>query len=216
MNNINQRTQKIVTLGMLCAFSFVVLLVTRIPIEFLTYDAKDAVIAIGGFLFGPLSAALISIVVSLLEMISISSTGIIGLIMNILSTGAFACTAAFIYKKKHTLGGAILGLMAGVFLSTGIMLIWNYLLTPLYMGAPRETVIALMVPFLLPFNLIKGGLNAAVTLLLYKPMAMALQKAGLLPRTHSHSKHRTLGVSLVALVLMATFILLILVMKGML
>lgn len=214
MNNTNTRTQKIITLGMLCAFAFVVHLVTRIQVSFLTCDAKDAVITIGGFLFGPLSAALISIVVSLIELVTSSSTGIIGLIMNVLSTAAFSCTAAFVYKRKRTLGGAILGLVAGTLISTAVMLLWNYLLTPLYMNTPRETVVSMMLPLFLPFNLLKGGLNAAITLLFYKPMAMALQRAGLLPKTHSHSKHRTLGVSLVALVLVATFVFLMLVMNG--
>lgn len=214
MNTTSSHIKKIVTLGMLCAFAFVVHLVTKIPVNFLTCDAKDAVITIGGFLFGPLEAALISIVVSFVEMLTTSSTGIIGCVMNILSTAAFACPAAFVYKKKRTLGGAIAGLAAGVVFSTVVMLLWNYLLTPLYMNTPREVVVSMMLPLFLPFNLLKGGLNAALTLLFYKPLAKALQQAGLLPGTHSQNRHRTLGVSLVALVLLATFVFILLVWNG--
>lgn len=214
MNNTNTRIKKIVTLGMLCAFAFVVHFVTKIPVSFLTCDAKDAVITIGGFLFGPLSAAIMTIVVALVEMITTSSTGIIGCIMNVLSTAAFACPAAFIYKRKRTLGGAITGLVTGALISTAVMLLWNYLLTPLYMNTPRDVVVSMMLPLFLPFNLLKGGLNAAITLLFYKPISKALQKAGLLPKTTSQSKHKTLGVSLVAIVLIATFVFLMLVMNG--
>lgn len=199
---------------MLCAFSFVIHLVTNIRVGFLTCDAKDAVITIAGFLFGPLSAALISVVVSLVEMLSTSSTGIIGCVMNILSTAAFACPAAFIYKKKRTLGGAVTGLASGIIFSTVVMLLWNYLLTPLYMNTPRSEVVPLLLPFFLPFNLSKGGMNAAITMLFYKPVAKALQQTGLLPKTHSQNRHRTIGVTLTAIVLAATFVILLLVMNG--
>ena len=77
---------------------------------FLQLDLKDTVICIGGFVFGPLAAAIISIVVAVVEMFSVSDTGIIGCIMNVLATCAFCCTAAFVYKKFHTLKGAVIGL----------------------------------------------------------------------------------------------------------
>lgn len=214
---MNTKTKKIVTIGMLSALAFVVLLCTRVQIEFLTYDAKDAVITVSGLLFGPLVSAGISLGVSLVEMVTISSTGIIGLVMNVLASSAFACTAAFIYKKKHTLAGAFLGLLSGIVLSTLVMLLWNYLITPLYLGASRETVVGLIVPLLLPFNLIKNGINAAVTMLLYKPLSFALRKASLLPprkEAVKSNRGQTIGVTLVSLVLLATFVLLFLVLKG--
>lgn len=214
---MNTKTKKMVTIGMLSALAFVVLLCTRIPVSFLTYEAKDAIIAISGLLFGPLTAAGISLGVSLVEMVTISSTGIIGLIMNVLASCSFACTTALIYKKKHTLSGAFIGILCGALLSTLVMLLWNYLITPLYLGASREAVVAMLVPLLLPFNLIKNGLNAAVTLLLYKPLGFALRKASLLPPRDTEvksNKSQTIGVTLVSLVLLATFVLLLLVLTG--
>ncbi len=214
MNNINPRTQKVVTLGMLCAFSFLVLLITRFPVGVVTYEAKDAVITIGGFLFGPLSSALISIIVSLIEMMVFSGGDYIGLIMDILSTCSFACVAAFVYKRKRTLGGAVIGLAAGTIFSTAVMILWNYLVTPIYQGVPRPAVVAMLIPFFLPFNLIKGGLNAAVTLLLYKPLALALQKAGLVPKTHNRNKHKAIGITLISIALIVTSVILLLVLAG--
>ena len=214
---MNSTSKKIVTIAMLSALAFVVLLCTRIHVSFLTFDAKDAIIAISGLLFGPLVSAGISLGVSLVEMVTISGTGIIGLIMNVLASCSFACTAAFIYKKKHTLAGAFLGLLSGVLLSTLVMLLWNYLITPLYLGASREAVVGMLVPLLLPFNLIKNGINATITMLLYKPLSFALRKASLLPpRQQSSNPNRgqTIGVTLVSLVLLATFILLFLVLNG--
>ena len=61
-----------------------------------------------------------------------------------------------------------------------VMLFWNYLITPVYMGYPREAVVELLIPVFLPFNLIKGGLNAALTMILYKPVVIALRRAHLI------------------------------------
>lgn len=213
--NISTTVKKITTIGMLSALAFIVLLCTRIPVgTFLTYEAKDAIIAISGLLFGPFVSVGIAVGVCFVEMITISSTGIIGFIMNALGSSAFACTAAFIYKKKRTLGGAFLGLLCGCLLNVLVMLLWNYLITPLYLGVSREAVVAMLIPLLLPFNLVKCGLNAALTLLLYRPLSLGLRKASVLPPRTSGSRNQTIGVTLVSLVLLATFILLLLVLMG--
>ena len=92
-----------VALGMLTAVAYVVMLLSKMLPSvngFLDFDFKDVVICIGGFIYGPLAAAFISIVVALVEMFTVSHTGPIGLIMNILATCSFCCTATFIYKKR--------------------------------------------------------------------------------------------------------------------
>jgi len=214
---MNQKTKQLTTIAMLSALAYIVMWVGRIPVVlFLKYDPKDVIITIGGFLHGPLSAFVISALVSLVEMFSASDTGVIGLLMNILSTCAFSCTAAVIYKKKRTLSGAAIGLTAGVVLMGVMMLLWNYFITPLYMKTPRDVVAGMLLPVFLPFNLIKGILNAALTMLLYKPVSKALRRSGLMPASASTagSSRSRIGVTLVSLVLLATGILLVLVMQG--
>ena len=106
------KTKKLVTIGMLCALAYVAVVVGRIPLVlFLNYDPKDVIIVIGGLIFGPLTSFAIAVIVSVVEMFTISGTGIWGCIMNIISSCSFACTVAFIYKKKHKLSGAILALL---------------------------------------------------------------------------------------------------------
>ncbi len=179
-----QRTKKLTVLAMLTAFAYVVLCFLRFPVVlFLKYEPKDVIITIGGFLYGPLAAFAVSFVVSFIEMLTISDTGWIGMIMNILSTCSFACTAAFFYKKRHNLAGAFTGLLVGTVLMVAVMLGWNYILTPLYMGQSRADIAAMLVPVFLPFNLIKGGLNGAITALLYRPLVQGLRKAGLFPKS---------------------------------
>jgi len=215
-NKMNSKTRKITTVGMLCALAYVVVVVGRIPLVlFLKYDPKDVIIAIGGLIFGPLTSFLASLIVSFVEMITISDNGVIGFIMNIISSCSFACTAAFIYKKRRKLSGAIIGLLCGWGTMIIVMMLWNYLVTPIYMGYPREAVVKLLLPAFLPFNLIKGGLNAAITMLLYKPIVTALRRSHLIDADPTVKKTQVnIGVVLVTLLIVATCVLWILSLNG--
>lgn len=174
---MNQRTRKITTVGMLCALAYIAVAFGRIPLVlFLKYDPKDVIIAIGGLLFGPPTSFLMAFIVSFIEMLTISDKGLLGFLMNVLSSCSFACTAAFIHRRKPCFSGAVIGLLGGCLCMAVIMLLWNYFIAPIYMGMPREAVAELLLPAFLPFNLIKGGINTAVTLLLYRPVFLRLQR----------------------------------------
>ena len=146
-------------------------------------------------------------------MLSVSETGVLGCLMNIISTCSFACTASFIYKKRRTLSGAVIGLFAGSITMVVVMLLWNYLVTPLYMGYPREAVAELLLPAFLPFNLLKAGLNASFTFLLYKPVILTLRKSGYLPTLNKVGRQRSTGLILLAAAIIVTCVLLILSMN---
>ena len=130
---MNSKTKRVTTIGMLCAITYVTMVVGRIPIIlFLKYDPSDVIVTLGGFIWGPMTSCIVSVIVATLEMITVSDTGILGCIMNIVQTLSFACTASIIYKKKHTLSGALIGLASGWLITVIVMLLWNYLVTPLY------------------------------------------------------------------------------------
>lgn len=182
MNNrtTNGNIKKLVAAAMLCAMAYTVMAVLRIPVLFLTIDFKDVIILIGGFLYGPLLGLATAVIVPLLEMLTVSDTELFGCAANALSSGTLVLTASIVYKKRKTLGGAIIGLIAGVLVMTVVMALWNYIAVPIYRGWPREDVASMIPTVFIPFNLLKGGLNAVITMLLFKPVATALFKAGLI------------------------------------
>lgn len=213
---MESKTRKLTTMAMLAAMAFVMVTFVRIPVVlFLEYEPKDIVIALGGFIWGPLTSFIVSVVVSAIELVTISEDGILGFVMNIISSCSFACTAAFVYKKRRTLTGAVTGLCAGTVLMAAVMLLWNYLITPIYMGFPREAVAELLIPAFLPFNLIKGGLNAAFTFLLYKPVTTALRKAGYISASQNEqAPKKPVGLWILSGVIIVTCVLFILSMNG--
>lgn len=211
---MNSKTKKLTTVAMLCAITYVVMAVGRIPIVlFLKYDPSDVIVTLGGFIWGPMTSCIVSVVVAVIEMITVSETGILGCIMNIVQTLSFACTAAVIYKKKHTLSGTVIGLVSGWIISVFVMLLWNYLVTPLYMGYSREVVAEMLLPVFLPFNLLKGGLNASITFLLYKPVITALRKSGYVSSVENVTRRKHIGLILLAFLIIITCVLFILSMN---
>ena len=213
---MDDRTKKITAAAMLSAIAYVVMALGRIPVVlFLSYDPKDIVITLGGLIWGPLTAFAVSVIVSVIEMVTVSDTGVIGCVMNIVSTCAFACTASVIYRKFRSLKGALAALGAACEAMTAVMLLWNYLVTPIYMGYPREAVAQLLLPAFLPFNLLKSGLNAAFTFLLYKPVVTALRKSGCIEGAEQRGGGRHRGLLLLAAAVIVTCVMLILVLNGM-
>lgn len=181
-------TEKMAGIAIFSALAFVVSLVVRFPVQFLTFDAKDAVITIAAFVYGPLSAVIISFLAALIEMITISTTGWYGFLMNFASSAVFSLTASLIYTKKRNLNGAIISLYSAIGATVGVMLLLNLLVTPLYLqyvGAPvtNADMVAMLPTLLLPFNFAKALMNSAIVMLLYKPTVMALKRLGLV-KTH--------------------------------
>jgi riboflavin transporter FmnP len=217
--------KKLATIATLGAVAFLAMLLSKmlpplVPFPPLQYDSKDVIILIGGFLYGPIAAAAMSAIVSLVEMVTVSGTGIIGLLMNVVSTCSFACVAAFVYKygpKKKTLPGAVVGLLIGVVSMVFVMMAYNYLLTPIFTGYPREIVAGMLIPVFLPFNLLKGGLNASIAMLIYKPLSTALRKLRFVSVPDENAAKTgkiNIGVILASLFFSATFVLLMLVFAG--
>lgn len=218
--NLNTKTKfdikKMTVLALFIAIAYICLFLFRIKVSFLTLEIKDVFITMTGFLFGPLTAVGVALVEALIEMVSLSDTGIYGAIMNFAGSAAFAGTAAIIYKYRKTLSGAIVGLIVATFAMTGIMIVLNIAITPFYMKAPRSVVFGLIPTLLLPFNVIKGLLNAGILFVIYKPLSTALKSIGMIPKNQEFKADRKFAVvtAVATLVIISAVVLLIALMKG--
>lgn len=172
-------TKKMAVMAMLAAVS-VLLVLIHIPFPpapFLEYDPADIPILIGTFAYGPTAGIIITVVVSVIQGFTLSaSSGIIGIVMHILATGSFALVAGLIYQRKKTRKSAILALGLGVITMTVMMVLMNLIFTPIFMGTPVETVAGMLLPIIIPFNLMKASINAVATLLLYKAVSRFIKE----------------------------------------
>ena len=72
---MNSKTKRIVTIGMLCAITYLVMAVGRIPVVlFLKYDPSDIIVALGGLIWGPMTSCVVSVTVAVIEMVTVSNS----------------------------------------------------------------------------------------------------------------------------------------------
>lgn len=220
ITNKRDAINKMVICGVFAALAYVCVCVFRIKVSFLTLDIKDAIITTAAMMINPLAGAAISVVVALLEMVTISETYYYGFIMNFLSSATFSVVASFIYRSRKTLAFAVIGLATAVASVTAVMMLANLFITPYYMGVTTSFVVGYIPKLLLPFNLTKALLNAALVMIIYKPIATALRRARMLKSSQSttssdkHSAVRTVAVTLSAVALLIICVLIFFLVLG--
>ena len=168
--------RKLTTMGMMAAVSIILVYLIHFPIfpaaSFLEYDPADIPIFICTFLYGPLSGFILTVIVSFIQGFTVSAqSGIIGVMMHIFATGFFTIVAGNIYKRNRSKKTAVKALIVGSIVMVIMMCVWNIVFTPLFMGTPRDAVLKMIVPIIIPFNIIKAGVNSFVTFLIYKKIA---------------------------------------------
>lgn len=211
----SQHIRKLTAVSVFCALSYICVFLIRFKVSFLTFDLKDAIMIIGSMYFGPVAAFAMPAVVSLIEFLTISDTGVYGLIMNFLSSTSICLVSSIIYRFRKNLSGAVIALVTAVAAMTGVMLAANILVTPYYMHVTVADVRGLIPTLLLPFNLIKGIVNASVVMIMYKPFSSALKSAGVISITspavnkdNSKNKRRIVVIIVSAVILVIALLLL--------
>ena len=145
--------------------------------QFLEYDPADVPILIGTFAFGPGAGLLLTLVVSVVQGITVSAgSGPWGILMHFVATGSMAVVAGLVYKKHHSFKGAIAALGFGALTMTVVMVPLNLLITPIYTGASVQFVAGMLLPAIIPFNLIKSVVNCVVTFIVYKHIMKLIDK----------------------------------------
>ena len=181
---MNEKTKKIIKtaiMAMLTAISMVSLYIIRLPLipsaPFLEYDAADIPVLIGASLLGPAAGMTVLLAVCLIQAFTVSAaSGWIGFVMHFAASGVFVLIASLIYKKKQTPKGLAAGLASGAIAMTVVMIPLNLVFTGLFLGAGVKTVVSMLMPAIIPFNLLKAGINSAVTFALFIPCSKALGK----------------------------------------
>ncbi|HXL02398.1 MAG TPA: ECF transporter S component [Candidatus Atribacteria bacterium] len=172
--------KKLVYGGALAGLSLVVSLLIHFPLipqaPFLLYDPGDIPILVAGFKFGPGLGLLLTAMVAVLFALITGEGGPWGVLMHFLATGSYVVLAGFIYRRHRTKNGAITSLIVAPLFMAAIMVGANLLVTPLYLGVEREVVKGMLLPAIVPFNLLKGVINGAITLLVYKRISNFIEE----------------------------------------
>ena len=173
LENTNRwSTRQLVTMALMCAlsslFSFV-----QIPLlpaaPFLTYDPSLVPAMVCGFAYGPGAGFVVGAIAAVIHGLILGEW--VGSLMNICATLFFVVPAALIYCKKHTLQGAIAGLVVGVVTATLGGVVANLTIGVAFWYGTPDAIMPLILPAVVPFNLVKTVLNSLLTLIVYKAVS---------------------------------------------
>lgn len=171
--------QKSLYTAMLGALAFVVMLLVSIPIlpsaPFLRYEPSGVVILMATVLLGPGYGAMACIVKDLLYFL-VGAGNIFGVTSDFINTCCFALVAGLVLRHANGLPTQLVGYVAGVLASVLLMIPVNLVVLQLEFGMTTETILGMMIPAILPFNLIKGVCNALVYHLLGRLVLRSLGK----------------------------------------
>lgn len=179
-----KKTYRLVLMAMYSAISVLAILFTRTPLiptaSFLVYDMADIPILIATLTLGGPAGALVLLTVCLIQAFLMGGDGLVGFVMHFVSTGAMVAIFALICKTSNNIKRLILSAILATLAMTIIMIPMNLWLTVVFMGTPRSVVVSMLIPAIIPFNLIKAGLNCILTIITFKlasPIINKIQKS---------------------------------------
>lgn len=168
-------TREIVIVAIFTAIAAILSFI-EIPImpaaPWLKYDPSGAVALICSFIFGPMTGGLVAV----LSWIPRLLTNPVGAVMNILASCAFVIPAGLIYHKQKNMNSAVQGIILGLVCSVTLSILMNFIATPLYYGGSPADVLKMVLPILIPFNLIKLAAHSGISLIVYKPISNIAHK----------------------------------------
>ena len=157
-------TKQLVTMALMCALGALFMYV-QLPIlpsaPFLTYDPSLVPAMVCGFAYGPGSGTAVAAMALVIH----------ALTMNLVATLGYILPAAIVYQKMHTYKGAVIGLALGVIAATALSMVANLTIGVWFWYGSADVILPLMLPAVLPFNLIKTVLNSVLTLAVYKAVS---------------------------------------------
>ena len=165
-------TRQLVTMALMCAIG-VLLSFVEFPlltgVTRLKYDASAMPAMVCGFAFGPAAGLAVGVVGAVIHGILMADFS--GAVMNILVVAGFILPAALVYRRSRTFKSGVVGLVLSAITATVMAILGNLVITPMWLGVPLDAVVAMILPILTPFNLIKAGINAVLTLIVYKSIS---------------------------------------------
>ena len=184
-------TKNISGMAVFSALSFVIYLLeipifAGTPASFLELDFSNVFVMLAGFMYGPVTAIIITAVKEAIH-ISVGTTGGVGELANFLITSAFVLVPSIVYRYKKGFKTVVITLIIACLLQTGVSLLVNKFINfPLFMGSipfvPNEIsnkMFSMLWGYVLAFNLIKSVAISLVTILLYKKVSYLFKKINL-------------------------------------
>lgn len=162
-----QNLQRLTTAGVLAALSLVLMATVRFPIfpsaPFYEMEFSDVPILLCSSILGPVYSLITLFIVCLIQTLFFSSSsGIIGFVMHLVSSGLTILVVWFIRRKLNGIKGVLISDVLGVIVMTLIMIPMNMWMVSEFMGIDVKGFINGFLAVCIGFNLIKASVNLTI------------------------------------------------------
>ena len=159
-----QKLQRLTTAGVLAALSLVLMATIRFPIfpsaPFYEMEFSDVPILLCSSLLGPVYSIVTLFIVCLIQTLFFSSSsGIIGFVMHLISSGLTILVVYFVRKKIDGVKGVLISNLLGVIVMTLVMIPMNMWMVSEFMGINVQGFINGFLAVCVAFNLVKSTVN---------------------------------------------------------
>ncbi len=166
--------------ALLAALAVVLVYLIHFPLipaaPYLEYDMADVPVLLATLLFGPLWGLGILAVVSLIQAFLLGGNGWVGCAMHFVASGALVLLVGVLYGKSRRFSHAVLGMVIGTIAVAALMIPLNLTLTVYVNGMPAELVRQMIFPAIVPFNLLKAGINCVLTAVLFRSLTPVFRR----------------------------------------
>jgi len=139
---------------------------------FYKLDPSGLAVMLAGFSMGFPAGVLTLLIKDLVGLLVHPGGGWVGQLADFIALFAFFTPAALVYFRKKTRANALAGMVIGTVVMTVAAVMANlWILFPAF-GVPNGP--EYILPFTVPFNLIKGAALTVITFLIYKPLSPIL------------------------------------------
>jgi len=170
--------KKLAILAMLIAVAVVLSQLKTFPLfsSFLQYDASGAIVLLAALLYGPVEGIVVALFVGVLRLPLAEGGGPFGIAMDVAAYLSLVIPAGLLFRRlRERRGGRQIALIPGVICMVFVLIALNVALTPVFWHIPRPLVLKLIVPALLPFNLLKAIANSVLAFALHQALSRVLK-----------------------------------------
>lgn len=181
------KTREIVIIGLLGALAFLLMATFSIPIlphaQYLRFEPGEVPGLLAVYLLGPVAGVLVNGIKGTIYFL-FRATSIFGPISDFLASGSFAIILGWIYRSCKGKGAFVYALLFANIGRVLIMIPVNIIILGLQFGMDKGKVMSLMLPAIIPFNIIKSTLNSIFAHIIIKvlirrrPNILSLIKGG--------------------------------------
>ncbi|NLW53126.1 MAG: ECF transporter S component [Tissierellia bacterium] len=197
--NSTTKTNTMVKIAIFAAMAAILMLFSfPIPFAppFMKIDFADVATLVSGFALGPIAGVITVILKNIINLLlNGTTTAYVGELSNIIVNSTFVLVSSLYYNRNRTFKNAVIGLVLGVIAMTIVATLSNYfVIFPLYakamyggdvngfveliqpINSMADSFMNIMIFAVVPFNIVKGILNAGVTILIYKKISSIFKK----------------------------------------